>query len=388
MELLIFLIPIVTILILMLFFKKETALWEYIIVLGPSLLMFITLKYTMIYCNSLDTEYLGDVISDITYYEDWDETVMVAHHYTTGSGKHRVTHTYYVPERRYHPARYNYKTTIGIDKDVDEKTFNIIINKLKVNPIFKDMHRNYRSKDGDAYVYIWNKKKETAYSVTWKHSYENKVKASNYSIFKYSITDEDIKNNKLFEYPEIYNEDQNPILGMNVSKADMESIKYINGIKGPTNKIRVFILCFNNKNPEVAELQKSYWFGGNKNEFVVCLGINKDSVMWCRPFSWSDKPYLEVKTRNYFITHQKVNFTEYANWLDKNISKNWYRKSFEDFNYISIELTNTEYIIILILMLLYNIGISYWVINNDYTLTDPKGIKRRYGLTSYKWKNF
>ena len=380
MEILIFLIPIVTAGILAFKFREKTALWEYAVVLVPSLLLFFALKYSFVYISSLDKEYLSDLVSKITYYEDWDETVMVTHTRTVscGNGKTR-TETYVVPERRYHPKRYVYETVTGETNDVSEDEYKLICYKLNMPAVFKDMHRSYRSKDGDAYVTSWSRTRENSYPVTWTHLYQNKVKASSYSIFKYgNMSEEEIKENKLFDYPEIKNNDQNPILGFNATDTDIDAVRYLNGYRGPKNQIHVFILCFNNPSLEVAEMQKAYWQGGNKNEFVVCLGVKNNTVIWCNPFSWSDEPMLEVKTRDYFIKHPDINFKDYAEWLDTQIDKNWHRKEFNDFNYLSIELSIGWYIAILIIILCYNVGISYWVITNEFTLDKPSGKYGRY----------
>lgn len=380
MEILIFLIPIVTVGILAFKFREKTALWEYVVVLVPSILLFFALKYSFVYISSLDKEYLSDLVSKITYYEDWDETVMVTHTRTVSCGKGKTrTETYVVPERRYHPKRYVYETVTGETNDVSEDEYKLICCKLNMPAVFKDMHRSYRSKDGDAYVTSWNRTRENSYPVTWTHLYQNKVKASSYSIFKYgNMSEEEIKENKLFDYPEIKNNDQNPILGFTATDTDIDAVRYLNGYRGPKNQIHVFILCFNNPSLEVAEMQKAYWQGGNKNEFVVCLGVKNNTVIWCNPFSWSDEPMLEVKTRDYFIKHPDINFKDYAEWLDTQIDKNWHRKEFNDFNYLSIELSIGWYIAILIIILCYNVGISYWVITNEFTLDKPSGKYGRY----------
>lgn len=380
MEILIFLIPIVTVGILAFKFREKTALWEYVVVLIPSILLFFALKYSFVYISSLDKEYLSDLVSKITYYEDWDETVMVTHTRTVSCGKGKTrTETYVVPERRYHPKRYVYETVTGETNDVSEDEYKLICYKLNMPAVFKDMHRSYRSKDGDAYVTSWNRTRENSYPVTWTHLYQNKVKASSYSIFKYgNMSEEEIKENKLFDYPEIKNNDQNPILGFTATDTDIDAVRYLNGYRGPKNQIHVFILCFNNPSLEVAEMQKAYWQGGNKNEFVVCLGVKNNTVIWCNPFSWSDEPMLEVKTRDYFIKHPDINFKDYAEWLDTQIDKNWHRKEFNDFNYLSIELSIGWYITILIIILCYNVGISYWVITNEFTLDKPSGKYGRY----------
>ena len=168
MEFLILIIPIITVIILVTKFRENTAFWEYLLVVIPTLLLFVILKYSMIYCNSLDTEYYGDLIDHITYYEDWDETVMVTHTRqvpcgTDSKGHTRYrTETYTVPERRYHPEVYEYTTITGNTLTVNYDSYKHIISKLNVSPVFKNMHRNYRSKDGDAYVYTWNRTRENS----------------------------------------------------------------------------------------------------------------------------------------------------------------------------------------------------------------------------------
>ena len=66
MEIFIFLIPVITVSVLVLKYRKETASWEYLLVVIPSLLLFFITKQVMIYTNSCDTEYLGDLVDNIT----------------------------------------------------------------------------------------------------------------------------------------------------------------------------------------------------------------------------------------------------------------------------------------------------------------------------------
>ena len=50
-----------------------------------------------------------------------------------------------------------------------------------------------------------------------------------------------------------------------------------------------------------------------------------------------------------------------------NLTKNKVAKiSDEDFEYLNITLTPKQYSIILLLILIYNIGISIYVVNNEY----------------------
>lgn len=48
------------------------------------------------------------------------------------------------------------------------------------------------------------------------------------------------------------------------------------------------------------------------------------------------------------------------------LQKEWKRKNFSDFKYLSVELSDKEYWAIIIIMFLLNIGLSVWVVTNNY----------------------
>lgn len=110
-----------------------------------------------------------------------------------------------------------------------------------------------------------------------------------------------------------------------------------------------------------------YTVGGNKNEFVinVCLDSLNNKLLWADAFSWMDKPTLEVYTEQFLISQKEFKIIELANFLEKRIPSDWKRKEFKDFNYLSIELTETQFWTIFIILIVYLIGSSIYVIIND-----------------------
>ena len=174
----------------------------------------------------------------------------------------------------------------------------------------------------------------------------------------------------LYEYPDITDLAQNPIIGRNVSKEEIQIFRYINAMKGKKNQFRTYVLFFKHDEFDKSELQKSYWQNGNKNEFIVCLGMKVDSVVWTNSFSWCDMPKLEIKTRSYFINNPKLDLVKYGTWLNNNIDENWVRKEFDDFNYIDIELSTGQYIALFFLTIVFNIGIGAAVIYNNVNFDD------------------
>ena len=365
MEVIIYIIPFITALFLLIVFNRKMVWWEYLVLILPSLLFTLITQLIMVSVNSSDTEYLGGYVNRITYYEPWDEMVRVRHTRTDDDGD---TEVYYTWEREYYSERYTY-----VDNESDwehylsKKEYETIKKRMGDKAVFRDMHRDYHRIDGDAYDIYWDKTIEHLYDITTPHSYTNKIKASqSHTIFKYSdISEEDAKELGLYEYPDIHLMNQNPIIGRYASDKDKQRIKYINATYGKTHQFRVYMLFYEDKDIEISEQQKAYWQNGNKNEFVVCLGTQRDSVVWCNPFSWCDEPKLETLTRDYFIQNPKVDIDAYGKWLQSQIPTKWKRKEFSDFEYIHIGLSKGQYIALIVIMILFNIGISVFLVMND-----------------------
>ena len=333
----------------------------------------------MVSYNSTDTEYLGTYVTQITYYEPWNELVNVRHEeeYVSGHDSNGdpiySTRVWYTTEVRNHSERFTYKTPESLfEEPIDRSTFEKIKKRFASNPIFKDMKRHYHTKDGDAWITIYDGSIEHIYDITYKHKYKNKIKASQtHTIFRMEeINEEAAKKYNLYDYPEINNRTQSPIIGRVLPEKDVQMIRYINATRGKSNQFRIYMLFFNEDEFDKSERQKAYWQNGNKNEFVVCLGMKQDSVVWTNAFSWCDVPKLEIKTRNYFISNPKLNVYEYGRWLNKNITENWKRKEFEDFKYINVELSKTQTIWIFVLTIIFNLVISACLIFNRHGYDD------------------
>lgn len=103
----------------------------------------------------------------------------------------------------------------------------------------------------------------------------------------------------------------------------------------------------------------------------MCLGLTSSGrVKWARGFGWSDSPELQVRLRQH-LEGTEFRAEAYANRVEALVRSGvWQRKHFEDFDYLSVELTDTQATILLILILLYNIGISVWIVMNEFRNDD------------------
>ena len=324
-----------------------------------------------------DTEYYGGYITKIRHYDDWDEWIVETCTRMVYVGEDEDGNSIYEEEeydcshREYHAERWVYETNLSnYEHFLTRQQFEEVLKRFKYPKfVFVDMHRHYYTKDGDAQDYFWPKTKETIRTITEEHSYKNKVKNSK-SIFNFeNITKKEAKELKLYDYPNINDMDQNPILsnGFNVTQKEVEAIKYLNGYYGRQKQFRMFVLLFpSNVGIERAFKQQSYWQGGNKNELVVCFGIKSDrTVDWCYAFSWEDQPKLEVETMSMYRNGEKLDIAEYGDWVINNLSK-WKRKEFKDFEYIKTQISKTQYIILTVIIMLLDIILGYCLATNDY----------------------
>jgi hypothetical protein len=371
MEIIAFTLPFIVAIILLIFFRKETTPKEYVLLILPSIVIFFVVRLIMFASSSVDTEYLGDYITKVRHYDEWDEWVHRTCTRTYKVGNTTRVQTYDCSYRRYHPEKWSYFDSRGKEHSIySKKEFEKVKNKFNSKMVFVDMKRRYYRIDGDAQDYYWNKTKETSYTVTSTNLYKNKIQNSR-SIFGFEeITKKQAKELGLFDYPCIECLDQIPVLSDSfyVSKQNIDAIKYINGFYGRKYQFRLYILLFPyDKGVEISELQRSYWCGGNKNELVVCLGMKDNTqIGWCNAFSWCDSPKLDLLTEQYFNENDSLDLIKYSNLITEGLERgDWKRKEFNDFEYIRRELSNSQCIWLVILLLLYNIGISIYIITND-----------------------
>jgi hypothetical protein len=173
---------------------------------------------------------------------------------------------------------------------------------------------------------------------------ENKIKVS-HSAFKFpDISKEQADSLGLYHYPEFYDfYKQRAILskGFYVKDSFHVLFEYLNGSMGFPNKVKVFTLIFDgSKGQDIAIKQEQYWEGGNQNEIVICIGVDKKgNIDWVKPFSWCDNKRLIVELRENISELEHLDWNNMYSIYRDAISQYYHWKSFEDFNYLKFEPT-------------------------------------------------
>lgn len=367
-------IPVIAAVLLLVFFGNKVTLWEIASLVVPTALIILLMNTVMVSYRTGDTEYLGSYIAKVNYYEAWDEEVSCRHSYdcncsTDKDGKRSCStcyeHSYDVD---YHPEHWTKEDNNGSEYEISKSVYDELKSRFATKTYFVELNRDYHSIDGNDYSTNWAGEPLKSEVITKEHSYTNKVQVSN-SIFKFDKIDEKAKLKwKLYDYPVVSGYYQHTVLGYNVDVNTNRKLQYINGFYGKSKQFKMFILFFKNQSMDVAFKQRSYWQGGNKNEFTICIGTdNSGKLNWVKCFSWMDKPELEVEVQDYFNEQGKnINLSDFSDWMPKQIEQHWHRKQFKDFDYLEIEITDTQMWWILIIVMIYNVIMSIWIVVNEF----------------------
>lgn len=366
------LIPIITAILLFMFYERVVVWWEFLIPFLASLILIVSMKCIIEQVQVSSKEYFGSIVARIEYYEDWNEWITQTCTRSCccdSKGENCGTETYDCSYCRYHPAEWRIVCTTGETVSISQTEYEHIKGILG-NESFSDLHRDYYTDDGDEYFCVWNNDSSSAVPVTTVHRYENRVKAADQSVFHYeAVSKADVKRYALKDYPDMAGSYQlQSVIGDSSAEALLADKKfnYINGLLGHKRQVRIFVLIFHDQPYEASIYQEWYWQGGNKNEFVICIGIDKaQHVKWCRPVSWTRSENLKAEVKSFVQNQSTLNLLSLADFAQAKIGQQFVRRSFKEFDYLTVVPPLWAVLLTYLLTLLVNLGLSKWIIENE-----------------------
>lgn len=376
--------------------RRKTAWFEYFILFAPSFVLIPLFKWGSAATQTHDTEWWTNYAVQAQYYEpwveEWEEYVAETGYTDSDGNYHMTTPAHWEHRIRHHPKRWEAVDNADGSHRISEGLYRQLVNRWK-NEKEKNLVRNNQTShgDGDMWYSNWTRKRTHMECFTTKHTYENRIQCSK-SIFNFPpVSEEDAKT--LFTYPKVEGERAPSILGGEkmpkwaeangiLTRANAELGYGKNNKDGtpPTGRqIRMWLLLFGDQPQDQAILQESLWKGGNKNEMVVCIGTSKThEVKWCYVFSWTEKERLKIDIRQFVHDQDKIDLPAIVTQMRELCSKQWVRKEFADFSYLTVEpgfwcLFWTYFVQILVVG-----GIVTWVLMND--LDHDLGVRKFRGF--------
>lgn len=197
-------------------------------------------------------------------------------------------------EYRTHEPQWFIETDLGQNVEVSESFANNVASNLsKWNPEPWDRWHYFQ---GDVNRYLAPNSKGYLQPVTRLMNFENRAKAAP-SKFSFKKVPE---GTPVFEYPknkDIFASDR--LLGTAKETIDLFEFDKMNSRLGPVKFVNVIMIGFGDQPQSIVDLQRSKWYGGKKNDLVLCYG-GPDPLKpsWVSVFGWSqeniDQPLLNV----------------------------------------------------------------------------------------------
>ena len=363
-------VPVIAILLLVFVFHKDVVWWEYLLVFGVPVITVVIANYTAVHFQTQDTEYWNTYGTRASYYERWNEWIeeTCSREVCSGSGDSRTCHTEYYDcsYEEQHPPRWVIIDNTGHEHSISESYFNYLASRKWANKTFQDMNRSYYTYDGDAYHTKYPNAFEKMVPICKPHTYENRVMVSK-SVFNFQEVDTTtIKDYGLYDYPKVNDMFEfNSVMGDEGTQFFDDKLNKYNALVGSTKQLHMMVLLFKDKPYDAGVMQQSYWKGGNKNEFVLCIGTAGKKIKWTKVFSWTEVEALKVAVESDVLAMDTLNLMGVIDYMGNKVPKEYIRKEFADFDYLKIEPSSKAVMITLLITILVCAGVSVYVIKND-----------------------
>lgn len=378
------LIPVIGCIVL-LFFMKKISWWEYLILFISPLIINPIATAISVNGKMKDVEVINTYATNATYHEYWESWVdkTCSREVADGTETYRdsdgKTHTRTKYKTEYYDCSYcdenspHWELNLASGKSIGYDAPQYASAKKKWgNETFDDQNRDIDfdhgcGKDGDVYHTSWNKVEDSMITFAETESYKNPLGAYG-GVFSYdTVSTEEVKGYGLFEYPSVSSFDYNPILGA-IDPVASKKLRQWNALNGYSKQAHVLICVFRDKPQKAGLLQEAYWKGGNKNEFVLCVGVDKaNNIQWTHVFSWTEQMTLKATVKNTVLT-MGYDMPKIVEYTTGQVKKFFIRKQFKDFDYIKVPPSTTATIWASIFILLITIGLCIFAVKNDYTL--------------------
>lgn len=224
---------------------------------------------------------------------------------------------------------------------------------------------------------------EVSEPIVTEHTYENRLQTLSHWG---KLSEIEIKENDLFWYPTIGGGWLATTIltnGPKFPKSDMY-FRYLNGYlntdKGGYKKTRIWVLIWNNQPQVVANYQRRYWKGGNKNEFIIMLGTNDNQdIAWADIMTWSEADAFTVNVRDKILLEMaegKNGFSgkltdedllKFAQWFGDTAKVQYVKPSFKEQNeMIDVQPSNMALVISFCIIMVVNCGVGLFIIKNSW----------------------
>jgi len=183
---------------------------------------------------------------------------------------------------------------------------------------------------------------------THKSSYKNYLKATGDTLFRKQGLIEKYKND-LPDYPEkIYDYYKiNRII--KEKKISLEKYAYwnnelseINGRLGVKKQVNLILVIVFDKPSDYIHALDQHWLGGNKNDAIVIISVDKDSkILWVGTLALVQDNMFQIQMRDNIMAIETFDMEKILFEMELCVLKYYKRKHIKDFEYLMYSVTPT-----------------------------------------------
>lgn len=286
----------------------------------------------------------GQII-DVVHKEEWDQWIPPrTETYTTRVNGKTVTKTRTIPGRWKHHSAQNHIVTsddgrISVRETPDGKRLtDSFVNSTE------ELKQYFKIGTPTASVHYFENKVKASYSI-YRHK---NIKLSDYpNLPEYPTTVENFSVNRLIGEYKNYDSALKLLNSINSSLNDTNNPNNVDDIKS-YKQVNIMFVNMGDVTEDYGFALQDYWKGGAKNDFIVAFGSKNNKITWCYPISWTEAEKLKINTRNYMLSLKSLDEINLAiKDIGKFVEEDFTRKEFEDFKYISVDITKQAKIILI-----------------------------------------
>ncbi len=333
-----------------------------------------------------DTQTLSGEIVQVRQFSQWREYYEYAVYrtetytetqYSNGKSttvtRTRQVFSHWQPTTRTHSEYWIAYSNIDSSYSID-KTFFLELEKKfgGSQPVAGDRttgEHNSRMIGGDPNDYVSNNKSDYIQPVTKIEHWTNKIKGTGPSTFSFKkLTPEEI--GEVYDWPK----NDNPWNSDRVLNAPIDTAKWdrMNSRLGPSKHVNVIIANFDDKSPDIAELQRARWLNGKKNDLVLVYGKG-----WADCFGWTKSEIVKSNLRTILLDNPVDDGI--IPLIEEEIRQNYEMREFEkDFDYLDIEPRGIHYFWLIFTMILTQGGFWFYAHKNQFDKAFDKPFKYSY----------
>lgn len=214
-----------------------------------------------------------------------------------------------------------------------------------------------------------------------EHAYTNYVQAVPESLFHDDRASLKKFEGKIPSYPRVYdfyriNRVVGDLAGHTAASNINERLNNVLKTDGGKYQVNVVVVLTDIDDPSYRYAVEQAWLGGNKNDVIVVVGLDGDTITWSDTITWAlnkGNELLSIKLRDGVKELETLDPDKFVTLVSTNIGEHFTRPEMAQFEYLKDEIDPPLWVIILAIILAVGGSLGLSVVFHRYEMEDYIG---------------